>query len=65
MHPQNNCPLGLLLGQGGTGICSECLPSYTGANCDLSIPLVIVPTLLAVTALVTVIVILSVWYIRR
>lgn len=55
----------LHLGQGGTGICSECSPSYIGANCDLSIPLVVVPTLLAVSAVVTVCIILSIWYIRR
>ena len=53
------------VGQGGTGICSECSPSYTGPNCELSIPMVVVPTILAVTAVITVCIILSIWYIRR
>ena len=52
-------------GQNGNGECSVCDSGYMGANCDLSIPLVVIPTVLAVFALVTAIVIFAVWYLRR
>ncbi len=52
-------------GPSGTGLCSECLSTYAGANCDLSVPAVIVPSLLVVAVLATAVVFFSSWYIKR
>lgn len=50
---------------GGTGTCSSCHGGWAGPNCDLSIPLVVVPTLFVTILIVVAIVVLAVWYIRR
>lgn len=53
------------LGSSGTGLCSECYSSYAGANCDISVPAVIIPSLLIMAVLATAIFFLSSWYLKR
>lgn len=53
------------VGQSGNGACSSCDGGYAGANCDVSIPLVVVPTLVVVIGSLTAIIVFAVWYIKR
>ena len=52
-------------GQSGNGGCSSCDAAYAGANCDVSISLVVVPTLVVVIGSLSAIIIFAVWYIKR
>ena len=55
----------IFTGQGGTGTCSSCSSGYAGANCDVSIPLVVIPTFIVVTTAIVVIILVTIWYIKR
>ena len=52
-------------GQSGNGACSSCDGGYAGANCDVSILLVVVPTVLATLACLSALIIFTVWYMKR
>lgn len=53
------------LGQTGNGACSSCDSGWAGANCDVSIPLVVVPTVILALGLLIGIIIFIIWYMRR
>lgn len=52
-------------GQFGDGTCSSCDGGYAGANCEVSIPLVVVPTVVVAIAALSAIIIFTVWYMKR
>lgn len=55
----------IIAGQFGDGTCSSCDGGYAGANCEVSIPLVVVPTVVVVIAALSAIIIFTIWYMKR
>ena len=53
-----------MTGADGTGSCT-CDSGFTGSDCSVSIPLVVVPTVTVVILIAIGLVIFAVWYIRR
>ena len=52
-------------GQTGTGTCSSCDSGYAGSNCDVSIPLVVVPAVFVVVVCIGAIIMFIMWYMKR
>ena len=52
-------------GPAGTGTCSSCEGDFVGANCEISLACTVVPAFVGLALVITGIVILAVWYIRR